>query len=200
MASSKEKHLDAAEDALNEVTDQAGKNNDPKDHLHTPAKSEKSHSWFRSVFPYDSLADFENSWHLGNYVIDRQTGQKSFEEMSIYVRLGMHLLYYGSEQENLLSTQRAQAALKAQSEKMGKQYDSPESKDHIQPFIDSFHLQGSLDEMVSYPNSGAITLTVFSLISIRCNQIPNNTQTSTRSSHEKSRNLHVQSRSQTTTR
>ena len=28
---------------------------------------------------------------MGNYVIDRQTGEKSFEAMSIYVRLGMHL-------------------------------------------------------------------------------------------------------------
>ena len=28
---------------------------------------------------------------MGNYVIDRETGEKSFEAMSIYVRLGMHL-------------------------------------------------------------------------------------------------------------
>ena len=28
---------------------------------------------------------------MGNYVIDRKTGEKSFEAMSIYVRLGMHL-------------------------------------------------------------------------------------------------------------
>ncbi|KAK5172626.1 uncharacterized protein LTR77_002746 [Saxophila tyrrhenica] len=38
--------------------------------------------------------------------------------------------------------------LKDQSVKMGKQYDSPESKDHIQPFIESFHLQDSLSDMV----------------------------------------------------
>lgn len=37
--------------------------------------------------------------------------------------------------------------LRDQSVKMGKQYDAPESKEHIQPFIDSFHLQKSLSEL-----------------------------------------------------
>lgn len=124
-------HLDAAEKGLNELTDKAGQHGDPKDHLHTPANHEKGHSWIRTVFPYNSLDEFESQWHLGNYVIDRQTGEKSFEPMSIYVRLGMHLLYYGSEQEKVLQSKRAQAMLKDQSVKMGKQYDSPESKDHI---------------------------------------------------------------------
>ena len=142
------KHLDVAEAVLTSVTDKAGQHDDPKDHLHIPGNQEKAQSWFRAVFPYNSLEDFENQWHLGNYVIDRQTGQKSFEPMSIYVRVGMHLLYYGSEQENALQWKRTQAMLKDQSVKMGKQYDSPASKDHIQPFIDSFNLQGTLSEFV----------------------------------------------------
>lgn len=81
-------HLDAAEQALDNVTSKAGKHDDdPRDHIHTPAAQERSHSWFRAIFPYNSLEDFENAWHLGNYVIDRETGAKSFEEMSIYVRV-----------------------------------------------------------------------------------------------------------------
>lgn len=75
-------------------------------------------------------------------------GQKSFEPMSIYVRAGMHLLYYGSEQEKALHWKRTRALLKAQSEKMGAQYDSPASRAHIQPFIESFGLQESLKDMV----------------------------------------------------
>ena len=85
---------------------------------------------------------------MGNYVIDRQTGEKSFEAMSIYVRVGMHLLYYGSEQEKVLQCKRTLALLKSQSEKMGKEYDTPESKAHIEPFIQSFELQDTLSEMV----------------------------------------------------
>lgn len=85
---------------------------------------------------------------MGNYVIDRKTGEKSFEAMSIYVRLGMHLLYYGSEQERALHWQRTLELLKNQSVKMGREYDTPESKAHIQPFINNFQLEDSLSEMV----------------------------------------------------
>ncbi len=85
---------------------------------------------------------------MGNYVVDRTTGQKSFESMSIYVRVGMHLLYYGTEQEKALHWKRTLNLLKAQSEKMGKEYDSPASKAHIVPFIESFNLMDSMVEMV----------------------------------------------------
>ena len=147
-----DEHLDAAENVLNDLSSQSESHaKNPKEHIHVPGNHEKAHALFRSVFPYDSLQDFESQWHLGNYVIDRKTGEKSFEAMSIYVRLGMHLLYYGSEQENVLQSKRALEMLKAQSVKMGKQYDSPESKDHIQPFIESFDLQGTLEEMVCLP-------------------------------------------------
>lgn len=85
---------------------------------------------------------------MGNFVKDRQTGKKEFEAMSIYVRVGMHLLYYGSEQEKALHWKRTLELLRDQSEKMGKEYDSPGSVAHIQPFIQSFDLQSSLVEMV----------------------------------------------------
>lgn len=61
----------------------------------------------------------------------------------------------GSEQQNVLQWKRTQKLLKDQSLKMGKQYDSPESKSHIQPFIDSFRLQDSLKEFVSRKESSA---------------------------------------------
>ena len=54
---------------------------------HNGAKHENSHAWLRSLFPYNSLQEFEQAWHMGNYVLDRKTGEKTFEEMSIYVRV-----------------------------------------------------------------------------------------------------------------
>ncbi|KXL41806.1 hypothetical protein M433DRAFT_333362 [Acidomyces richmondensis BFW] len=144
-----DEHFDAAAKSLNHITDEAAKHgSDPKLHLHVPGNHEKAHAMFRAVFPYDSMQDFESQWHLGNYVIDRQTGQKSFEPMSVYVRLGMHLLYYGNEQEKALHWKKTQNLLREQTEKMGRQYDSPKSKDHIKPFIESFELQDSMAEMV----------------------------------------------------
>ena len=47
----------------------------------------------------------------------------------------MHLLYYGSQQEKLLHTERALKLLEEQSTKMGLQYDDPKSVDHIIPFV-----------------------------------------------------------------
>lgn len=54
---------------------------------HNGAGHENSHAWLRSLFPYSSLQEFEQAWHMGNYVLDRKTGEKTFEEMSIYVRV-----------------------------------------------------------------------------------------------------------------
>jgi phosphatidylserine decarboxylase len=141
--------LDALSSSLDSLTTQASQHStDPKDHLHAPADRVKSHIWLRSFFPtQETLEQFERSWHFGNYVIDRQTGQQSFEAMSIYVRVGMHLLYYGTAEETALQWERTKRLLKYQSEKMGLQYDAPESRGHILPFIQSFDLQGSLDEM-----------------------------------------------------
>jgi phosphatidylserine decarboxylase len=66
---------------------------------------------------------------------------------SIYVRLGMHFLYYGTRQAQLLHTTRVQRVLSQQSVKMGQMYDAPSSKSHIKPFIDSFKLWDSMKEM-----------------------------------------------------
>ncbi|CZT18811.1 related to phosphatidylserine decarboxylase proenzyme 2 precursor [Ramularia collo-cygni] len=144
-----QEHLTATETALDTLTTSVTSNHstDPKEQLHAPANKDTSHAWLRSLFPYNSLQEFETAWHLGNYVLHRKSGEKEFEEMSIYVRLGMHLLYYGTEQEKALHWKRTQAMLKEQSVKMGKMYDEPESKEHIEPFIESFGLQDSLSDL-----------------------------------------------------
>lgn len=141
--------FDASAKALNSITT-AAKNHPeaPILHIHRPANHESAHAWLGKILPASTLDNLETRFHMGNDVIDRQTGEKSFEAMSIYVRLGMHLLYYGSEQEKALHWQRTLELLKDQSVKMGREYDTPESKAHIEPFIQSFNLQDSLVEMV----------------------------------------------------
>lgn len=137
------------ESAINSVTDKASESHheEPKAHLHAPSDAEHSHSWMKRLFPYNSLEEMESAFHMGNYVIDRKTGEKSFEPMSMYVRIGMHMLYYGSEQERVLEWNKTKELLKQQSEKMGREYDDPKSVDHIQPFIESFGLQGTLAQL-----------------------------------------------------
>nr|POE53272.1 phosphatidylserine decarboxylase proenzyme 3 [Quercus suber] len=141
-------HLNATSAALDSLTSEAKNHTtDPQQHIHVPADDPRAHSRLRSLIPYSSLEEFENAFHMGNYVMDRLTGKKTFEAMSIYVRVGMHLLYYGSQQEQALHWKRTQDLLKDQSEKMGRQYDTPESTDHIKPFIESFGLANSMAEM-----------------------------------------------------
>jgi phosphatidylserine decarboxylase len=139
--------FEATAAALDKITDQAASPEDPKTTLHTPSNHEKSHKWLKRIFPYDSLEAMESAFHMGNYVIDRKTGEKTFEPMSIYVRVGMHTLYYGSQQEKALQWTRTVKLLEEQSRKMGRQYDDPASVDHIVPFIESFNLQESMSEM-----------------------------------------------------
>lgn len=138
--------------ALDHLTDHANAepNTDPKAQLHREADRSHAHSWFSKFVPSDAMEKLEARFanlHMGNFVIERHTGKKEFESMSIYVRIGMHLLYYGSEQEKVLQWQRVTNLLKDQSVKMGKAYDDPASVNHIQPFIDSFKLQDSMKEM-----------------------------------------------------
>lgn len=135
--------------ALDSVTDKASESHveDPKSHLHTPSSSGHAHSWMKRLFPYQDLEAAEEAFHMGNYVVDRRTGEKTFEPMSIYVRVGMHLLYYGSEQQNMLRWKKTQELLLQQSVKMGREYDDPKSVDHIQPFIESFDLEPTLGQL-----------------------------------------------------
>lgn len=155
----KDVHLECTQNALKDVTSKAasGHASDPKTHLHAPADHPDSHTWLSKHFPQAYLENIEANWHYGNYVIDRNTGEKSFESMSIYVRLGMHLLYYGTAQEKALHWKKTLEMLQEESEKMGKEYDSPASKTHIKPFIESFQLQNTLVQLKvpdpdKYPN------------------------------------------------
>ena len=149
LSSLTHEHFDATAQALQDTTEATTSNHsaDPKDSLHKPATDQASHAWIAKYVPQAYLENIEADMHMGNYVIDRQTGEKSFETMSIYVRLGMHLLYYGSEQDKALHWKRTLELLEKQSVKMGQEYDSPQSKDHIRPFILSFGLEDGLHEL-----------------------------------------------------
>jgi len=141
--------FDSSASALQELTRLAeNKNQPPTTHIHGSSTSQESHKWLSKFLPQSTIDSVENKFHLGNYVLDRQTGEKTFEAMSVYVRVGMHLLYYGSYQEELLHWKKTVALLKAESDKMGKEYDSPASRQHIVPFIQSFKLENTLVEMV----------------------------------------------------
>jgi phosphatidylserine decarboxylase len=138
-------HYDAADSALGLLVIRAAHG---ILHPYTPTKSSDFSKLYKDLIKTNPLENFEDAWHLGNYVLDRQSGKKTFEPMSIYVRLGMHFLYYGSGQEAMLQWKRVQEMLKYRSEQMGTAYDAPLSKVHIKEFIKMFELQDSLKDLL----------------------------------------------------
>lgn len=148
-APSKEEH-EAATKALNTLLTNHATTTSSASQPQTPTHASpatKSYLSYLALPQQASLEAFENSWHLGNYVLDRHSGAKTFEPMSIYVRLGMHFLYYGTGQEAVLHWKASQNLLRHQTEALGKTYDSPASTRHIRPFIESFGLKESLGEL-----------------------------------------------------
>lgn len=77
---------EASAKALKSLTSAA---KDPMLGINHPANHESSHSWLAKILPASTLDNMETRFHLGNYVIDRKTGEKSFEAMSIYVRVSI---------------------------------------------------------------------------------------------------------------
>ncbi|KAG8742127.1 hypothetical protein FRC10_001997 [Ceratobasidium sp. 414] len=86
-----------------------------------------------------------NTWILpsGSYVINHITGEKFFEGMPIYVRIGMHLLFNQSYiPQTLLGEKRIDKLLKDQSLKcksLSGHYENP----HIQSFVETYETDTS---------------------------------------------------------
>ena len=77
-----EVNIKASATALDSLTTAAGNHPiPPLEHIHAGAADNKSHAWLKKFLPDSVLNEYENRYHFGNYVIDRKTGQKSFEEM-----------------------------------------------------------------------------------------------------------------------
>jgi len=108
------------------------------------------HSWLAKLIP--GAEKLTVKFHAGNFVAVRDKTkppgtEKIFESMPIYVRIGMHLLFYGKEQVKLLEHQhKLEAVLKEQSLKEGRIYDSPESVHSIPSFIQTYKI--NVDELL----------------------------------------------------
>ena len=112
-----------------------------------PATTAGKHAWIRDMFSEEELESMFAYEHMGNYVIDRKTKEKKFEDMPIYARIGMHLLFNQSYlSETLLGEKRVDKLLKDQSFKQGAIYDREDPavvQPHIQSFIETYEIDTS---------------------------------------------------------
>ncbi|KAJ0107160.1 hypothetical protein J7T55_014690 [Diaporthe amygdali] len=100
--------------------------------------SQAQRKWYSKVITKISYGGYKLGANSANILVqDRITGQISEEKMSVYVRLGIRLLYKGLKSNNM-ENKRIRKLLKSLSIKQGKKYDDPASKAEIEGFIE-FH-------------------------------------------------------------
>ncbi|KAK3946007.1 phosphatidylserine decarboxylase-domain-containing protein [Diplogelasinospora grovesii] len=100
--------------------------------------SQAQRKWYSKVITKISYGGYKLGANSANILVqDRLTGQINEEKMSVYVRLGIRLLYKGLKSNNM-ETKRIRKMLKSMSIKQGKKYDDPSSKSEIPKFI-RFH-------------------------------------------------------------
>ncbi|KAF1989938.1 hypothetical protein K402DRAFT_418046 [Aulographum hederae CBS 113979] len=100
--------------------------------------SQAQRKWYSKVITKIGYGGYKLGANSANILVqDRITGQINEERMSVYVRLGIRLLYKGLKSSNM-EKKRARKLLKSLSIKQGKKYDDPASVNEIQGFI-NFH-------------------------------------------------------------
>ncbi|KAI3391382.1 hypothetical protein diail_7468 [Diaporthe ilicicola] len=100
--------------------------------------SQAQRKWYSKVITKISYGGYKLGANSANILVqDRITGQISEEKMSVYVRLGIRLLYKGLKSNNM-ENKRIRKLLKSLSIKQGKKYDDPASKAEIEGFVE-FH-------------------------------------------------------------
>ncbi|KAL8357344.1 hypothetical protein RB598_002265 [Gaeumannomyces tritici] len=100
--------------------------------------SQAQRKWYSKVITKISYGGYKLGANSANILVqDRITGQINEEKMSVYVRLGIRLLYKGLK-SNSMENRRIRKLLKSLSIKQGKKFDDPASKAEIPKFIE-FH-------------------------------------------------------------
>lgn len=100
--------------------------------------SQAQRKWYSKVITKIGYGGYKLGANSANILVqDRTTGQINEERMSVYVRLGIRLLYKGLK-SNSMEKKRIRKLLRSLSFKQGRKYDDPASAAQIAGFI-NFH-------------------------------------------------------------
>ncbi|KAK6394086.1 hypothetical protein LTR65_001932 [Meristemomyces frigidus] len=101
--------------------------------------SQAQRKWYSKVITKVSYGGYRLGANSANILVqDRQTGIINEERMSVYVRLGIRLLYKGLRSGKTMDMKKTRKLLKTLSVKQGRKYDDPASASQIPGFI-NFH-------------------------------------------------------------
>ncbi|KAI9812891.1 MAG: hypothetical protein M1827_004409 [Pycnora praestabilis] len=100
--------------------------------------SQAQRKWYSKVITKIGYGGYKLGANSANILVqDRMTGQINEERMSVYVRLGIRLLYKGLKSRDM-EKKRIRKLLRSLSVKQGRKYDDPASAREIEGFI-KFH-------------------------------------------------------------
>ncbi|KAG9228871.1 phosphatidylserine decarboxylase-like protein [Amylocarpus encephaloides] len=100
--------------------------------------SQAQRKWYSKVITKISYGGYKLGANSANILVqDRITGQINEERMSVYVRLGIRLLYKGLKSKDM-EKKRIRKLLRGLSFKQGVKYDDPASAAEIEKFV-AFH-------------------------------------------------------------
>ncbi|KAI9845164.1 MAG: hypothetical protein M1837_005049 [Sclerophora amabilis] len=100
--------------------------------------SQAQRKWYSKVIHKVSYGGYKLGANSANILVqDRTTGQINEERMSVYVRLGIRLLYKGLKSREM-EKKRIRKLLRSLSIKQGIKYDDPASAREIESFV-NFH-------------------------------------------------------------
>ncbi|KAI8988405.1 phosphatidylserine decarboxylase-domain-containing protein [Mycotypha africana] len=101
------------------------------------SEAQAQRKWFVKLVNQVGYGRYSIGKNNANIIVqDRLTGQLIDERMSVYIRLGMRLLYKGMKSS--IQSRAAKRLLANMSYKQGRRFDSPLSQREIRPFI-KFH-------------------------------------------------------------
>ncbi|KAI6250367.1 Phosphatidylserine decarboxylase proenzyme 3 [Erysiphe necator] len=116
--------------------------------------SQAQRKWYSKVITKIYYGGYKLGANSANILVqDRITGEIIEERMSVYVRLGIRLLYKGLKSKEM-EKKRIRKLLRSLSQKQGVKYDDPTSRAEIPKFI-SFHqldMSEVLSPIDSFPN------------------------------------------------
>ncbi|KAG5361208.1 Phosphatidylserine decarboxylase proenzyme 2 [Yarrowia sp. C11] len=118
------------------------------------SKSQAHKKWYSKIVTKVTHGNYRLGANSANILVqDRATGLIEEEKMSIYVRLGIRLLYKGLSSREM-ERKRVRRLLRSLTNKQGRKFDSALSVKSIKPFIRFHHLDMSevRDPLDSFKN------------------------------------------------
>ncbi|KAK0945981.1 phosphatidylserine decarboxylase [Friedmanniomyces endolithicus] len=113
--------------------------------------SQAQRKWYSKVISKVSYGGYKLGANSANILVqDRVTGMINEERMSVYVRLGIRLLYKGFKSRDM-EKKKIRKLLRSLSFKQGRKYDDPNSASQIPGFI-NFHQLNMAEVLLTTPH------------------------------------------------